>query len=132
MGAGRYRYDLTFHIESYCKILETKGQEPVLNGSRWCLLKRVENLTEKQGAKLKELVAINLNTVRAYLPKEDFRFFWQYKSAAWAGKYLDAWCKRTMRSRLKPMKAVARMLRSHRELLLNWFRTKDQLCIGGR
>ncbi|MBC7948407.1 MAG: transposase [Chitinophagaceae bacterium] len=35
-----------------------------------------------------------------------------------------------MRSRLKPMKVVARMLRSHRELLLNWFRTKDQVALG--
>jgi len=30
----------------------------------------------------------------------------------------------------KPMKAVARMLRAHRELLLNWFRTKDQVAFG--
>lgn len=45
-------------------------------------------------------------------------------------KYLDAWCRRAMRSRLKPMKAVARILRAHRELLLNWFRTKDQVALG--
>ena len=28
------------------------------------------------------------------------------------------------------MKAVARMLRAHRELLLNWFRTKDLVALG--
>lgn len=28
------------------------------------------------------------------------------------------------------MKAVALMLRSHRELLLNWFRTKEQVSLG--
>jgi Transposase and inactivated derivatives len=32
-----------------------------------------------------------------------------------------------MRSRLTPMKKVAKMLRSHHELLLNWFRAKGQL-----
>jgi len=110
--------------------LKAKGQEPVLTNSRWCLLKRSENLTEKQAVRLQELVAINLKTVRAYLLKEVFQQFWQYKSPAWAGKYLDSWCRRTMRSRLKPMKAVARMLRAHRELLLNWFRTKDQVALG--
>jgi transposase len=40
-------------------------------------------------------------------------------------KFLDAWCGRTIRFRIEPMKKVARMLRSHRELLLNWFRAED-------
>ena len=35
-----------------------------------------------------------------------------------------------MRSRLEPMKKVARSLRSHRELLLNWFRAKKALSAG--
>jgi transposase len=69
-------------------------------------------------------LSCNLKTVRAYLLKEDFQFFWQYVSPAWAGKFLDNWCKRTMRSRIKPMKKVAKMLRTHRELLLNWFHAK--------
>jgi len=32
-----------------------------------------------------------------------------------------------MRSKIEPMKRVARMLRNHRTLLLNWFRAKGQL-----
>lgn len=106
------------------KELKAKGKEPVLTNTRWCLLKRPENLTDPQEIKLKELLDCNLKTVRAYLLREDFQWFWQYVSPAWAGKFLDAWCKRTMRSRLKPMKKVAKMLRAHRELLLNWFRAK--------
>ena len=35
-----------------------------------------------------------------------------------------------MRSRLEPMKRVARMLRKHDELLLNWFRAKGDLSSG--
>jgi len=112
------------------KSLKAKGKEPVLTGSKWCLLKKPENLTENQEIKLKELLAINLKSIRAYLLKEDFQFFWQYKSATWAGKFLDAWCKRTMRSKIDPMKKVALMLRSHRELILNWFRAKDQILLG--
>jgi transposase len=110
--------------------LKTKGEEPVLTRSRWCILKRPENLTEKQGVKLKELLACNLKTIRAYLLKEDFQQFWQYKRAAWAGKFLDLWCSRAMRSRIQPMKQVAKMLRSHRELLLNWFRARKQAALG--
>ena len=101
-----------------------------LTGSRWCLLKRPENLTDKQVDQLQDLLTCNLRTVRAYLLKEDFQRFWEYQSPAWAGKFLDAWCTRTMRSRLKPMKKVAKMLRAHRELLLNWFRAKADLPSG--
>ena len=35
-----------------------------------------------------------------------------------------------MRSRIDPMKKVARMLRSHRGLILNWFRVKGQVSLG--
>ena len=35
-----------------------------------------------------------------------------------------------MRSRLDPMKQVARMVRSHRELILSWFRARGQLSNG--
>jgi transposase len=43
---------------------------------------------------------------------------------------MDEWCRRTMRSRIEPMKKVARMLRSHRELMLNWFRADKQISSG--
>jgi len=109
------------------KSLKAAGYEPVLKGMRFCLLKRPENLTDSQEIKLAELVRYNLRTVRAYLLKEDFQFFWQYVSPAWAGKFLDRWCSRTMRSRLEPMRRVARMLRNHRPLMLNWFRARGEI-----
>ncbi len=110
--------------------LKQDGYEPVLKKSRWLLLKRPENLSEKQEVRLAELLQYNLKAVRAYLLKEDFQFFWDYKSAYWAGEFLERWCKRTMRSRIEPMKKVARMLRTHQPLLLNWFRAKGALSSG--
>ena len=80
--------------------LQEDGYEPVLKKSRWCLLKRKENLTEKQAIKLKELLAYNLKSVRAYLLKEEFNLFWEYVSPYWAGKFLDVWCSKVMRSKL--------------------------------
>jgi transposase len=106
------------------------GFEPVLKKSRWCLLKRPENLTDKQTVKLSELLKYNLRTVRAYLLREDFQRFWEYKSAWWAGKFVDEWTGRVMRSRLEPMKKVALTIRNHRPLILNWFRAKGQLSSG--
>ena len=112
------------------KQLKAKGEEPVLTHSRWCFLKRPENLSDKQTVKLKELLALNLKTVRAYLLKEDLQRFWSYTTPGWAGRFLDEWCQRTLRSRIDPMKKVAKMLRNHRGLLLNWFRVKDRIALG--
>ena len=110
--------------------LKADGYEPVLKHSRWCLLKRPENLTEKQTVKLSELLEYNLQSVRAHLQREDFQRFWDYRHPSWAGKFLDEWCGRVMRSRLAPMKKVARTLRDHRELLLNWFRAEGTVSSG--
>ncbi len=62
--------------------------------------------------------------------KEDFRRFWEYHSPGWAARFLDEWCRRTMRSQLAPMKKVARMLRARRPLMLNWFRAKGTISAG--
>lgn len=112
------------------KDLKAKGYEPVLTKTRWLLLKRPEHLTEQQGTRLSDLLRYNLRAVRAYLLKEEFQLFWNYVSPAWAGRFLDRWCTKTLRSRLEPMKKVARMLRTHRELLLNWFRAKGAISSG--
>jgi transposase len=112
------------------RVLKARGRDPVLTHTRWCLLKRPENLTANQEVKLAELLRHNLKAVRTYLLKEDFQFFWDYGSPTWAGKFLDRWCTRALRSRIEPMKKVARMLRKHRPLLLNWFRAKKKISSG--
>lgn len=110
--------------------LKREGYEPVLTNSRWLLLKRSENLTAKQAPKLAELLRYNLKTVRSYLLKEEFQQFWSYRSPYWAGKFLDKWCTKTMRSKIEPMKKMARQLRRHRPLLLNWFQAKGRFSSG--
>jgi len=111
--------------------LRTKGVNvDVLKHSRWCLLKRPQNLSDGQQTKLTDLLRYNLKAVRSYLLKEDFQIFWLYVYPYWAGRFLDTWCTKVMRSRIEPMKKVARMLRSHRELLLNWFRAKKAISSG--
>ena len=79
---------------------------------------------------MSELLRYNLRTVCAYLQREDFQRFWEYTSPTWAGKFLDEWTGRVMRSRLEPMKKVARMLRNHRPLILNWFRARGEVSAG--
>ena len=94
------------------------------------MLKRKENLTSQQNVRLRDLRRYNLRTVRAYLLKEEFQLFWEYVSPAWAEKFMVQWCKKAMRSRIEPMKKIARMLRKHKPLILNWFEVRGQLSLG--
>jgi len=110
--------------------LRRDGYEPILTKARWCLLKRPENLTDHQEARLKEILQYNLKSVRAHLLRVDFQRFWEYTSPEWATKFLDAWCTRTMRSRIGPMKKIARSLRRHRHLIINRFRARGTISSG--
>jgi transposase len=110
--------------------LEEDGYEPILKNSRWLLLKNPANQKASQLAQLAELLKYNLKTVRAYLLKQAFQQFWEYTSTYWAEQFLQQWTKRAMYSRIDELKALARMLRTHQHLILNWFETKERLSNG--
>jgi len=107
--------------------LRRQGRQPWLTKARWLLLKRPDHRTADERTRLKDLVRHNLKAVRSTLLREAFDPFWTYRSVDWAGAFLDAWCVQVMRSKIEPMKKVARMLRRHRPLLLNWFRARGQI-----
>src|SRR3989440_3812169 len=110
--------------------IASEGRVPVLKKSRWLLLKREENLKDDQRFRLRDLLRYNLKTVRAYLLKEAFQQLWDYNSPEWAAAFLDEWCRQVMRSRIEPMKKIARSLRQHRELILNYFRAQKLISSG--
>jgi len=102
----------------------------VLKRARWLLLRRRKRLTGKQRFKLRQILKWDLRTVRAYILIEGLHAMWEYSSVSHAGKFLDAWCRQAMRSRLDPVKKAAKSLRKHRELILNWFRARKQYNSG--
>ncbi len=112
--------------------LRSRGRQEAdkLKHLRWTLLRRRSRVRGRARQKLNLLLASKLATARAWDLKETFIHFWQYKSEMWAGAFLDSWCTRAMRSRLEPMKKVARMLRAHEPLILNWFRAKGEISSG--
>jgi len=97
---------------------------------RWPLLRRGSRVRGQARQRLNALLVSKLATARAWELKEAFAHFWTYKSLIWAQAFLDAWCFRALRSRLEPMKKVARMLRAHEPLILNWFRAKGEISAG--
>ena len=109
---------------------EGAGAAERLKKMRWALLRRGSRVRGRARQKLQALLASKLATARAWELKETFRHLWHYRSVVWAGAFLDYWCYRAMRSRLEPLQRVARMLRTHEELLLNWFRAKGEISSG--
>jgi transposase len=106
------------------------AQADQLKGMRWKLLRRGSRVRGKARQQLNDLLASKLATARAWILKETFQPFWHYRSTTWAGYFLSVWTERALRSRLEPMKKVARMLRSHEDLLLNWFKAKGEISSG--
>jgi transposase len=89
--------------------LHKRGRGELLKHSRWAILRRPENRTEKDDLKLKDILQANLKTARSVLLREKLYALWTYHSRIWAGKYLDRWCSTVMRSRIEPLKKFARM-----------------------
>lgn len=117
-------------VEEVKKLRSEGYDQDILKNTKYCLLKNPENLTEKQDIKLTDVLQYNLKSVRAYLLKESFQLFWNYKSAYWAEWYLNKWCARAMRSRLDPIKAFVGTIRRHQPLILNWFKARKQYSSG--
>jgi len=112
------------------KRLQAQGYEPVLLKSKYCLLKRQENLTLGQEQRLADVLQYDLKSVRAYLLKESFQVFWSYTSPYWANWFLKRWCTRAMRSRLVPIKKFVKTVRRHETLMMNWFKAKKAYSSG--
>jgi transposase len=110
--------------------LRANGDAVTLKHTRWVLLKRRLNLTDKQRGRLRELLRINRTTVEAYLLKDDFHLFWRYKSPTFAGRFQDGWVATALATRIPPFVRLAKTLSDRRELLLNWFGSRGQLAMG--
>ena len=109
--------------------LRTAGRREAerLKNMRWKLLRRASRVRGRAKRELGRLLGTKLVTARAWALKDLFEHFWTYKSLRCAGDFLHFWTWRALRSRIEPMKRVARTLRSHEELILNWFRAKGEI-----
>jgi transposase len=132
------RFHLTMHLNQAvdevrrAESTRLKGQPLAqrLKKMRWKLLRKGSTVRGQAKLKLEGLLASKLATGRAWDLKEAFQHFWTYRSPVWAGSFLDYWTQRAMRSRLEPLKKVARMLRSHEALILNWFKARGEVATG--
>lgn len=92
-----------------------------LKGTRFMWLYGFENLPEKWNERLQALKDSQMQTARAWRLKEQLRAMYQCENHAQAEVFFNDWYRDAMRSKLEPVKAVARMLRDHLPQVLNYF-----------
>ena len=110
--------------------LSAQGYQPILAKTRYCFLKRPENLTPGQQSRLDDVLCYSLKTVKAYLFKESFQALWSYQSPYWARWFWKQWSARVMRSRIDPLKKFVKTMRRHEHLIFNYWKAKRQFSSG--
>jgi transposase len=101
--------------------LKSEGRD-VLTGTKYLWLYARENLPAPRREEFSALRKKRLRTARAWALKESLRELWGYHSPAWARKFFEHWYGWAIRSRLKPVKLVARMFRKYLDPILNFLK----------
>lgn len=122
-----------FHVIAHASqaLDETRRLEqktdPTLKGLRWALLKDRGNLTYNQRADLNACLAKldTQRTARAWVYREQLREILSRKQIHIVCRLLAQWCTNVMRSKVEPMKKVARMIREHFHGILAWVETRQ-------
>ena len=121
-----------FHISQYLnkavdqirkkenKELDATTNNP-LKKSKFLWLSNPDNLSEEAKNQLNSLNELNLKVSKAWMLKESFKPFWQYKSKSWAEKYFNVWYENVTKNQLPAMLKVADMLKKHLGNILTYF-----------
>ena len=90
-----------------------------LKGTKYSWQYNPQNMNAKQWRDFKCLRESALKTARAWAIKELAMSLWHYISKTWAKKGWKRWLSWALRSRLEPIKKVARMIKNHLWGILN-------------
>ena len=103
------------------RALLKEGDES-LKGTKYLWLTSQENLSEKRREELASLPLTILKTGRAWAIKETLRDLWHHSSPDKARRFFEGWYSWAIRSRLEPVKDVARMIQKRVENVVNYCR----------
>jgi transposase len=97
--------------------------DTTLQGTRHLWLYGWENLREPLASRFAELRGLKLKTGRAWAIKECWRDMWASFNVQEAKDFFQQWYSWAIRSRLAPVKRVARMFKRHLANILTYFET---------
>ena len=88
-----------------------KDGDDRLTGSKYFWLTSLENHSEKQHARFQSICNLSLATGRAWSYKELLRDLWAQETEGKAKSYFRDWYQRVIRTKMAPMKKLARSLK---------------------
>lgn len=121
-----------FHITKYLKEavdqvrraenkqLADQGDDS-LKGTKHLMLFNPENLTAAKQEELSKILKSVKKTSKAWHLVEWFRFFWEEEDSQGGREFFQRWYASAIRSRLAPIKKVARMLKKRLDRIVTWF-----------
>lgn len=95
--------------------------DQTLQGTKHWWLYGEENLPEKHRPSFDRLKTGQLKTSRAWSLKEMFRSFWGCATSEEGREYFGYWYSWAIRSRLEPIKKVARSFKNHLDHIVTYF-----------
>ena len=122
-----------FHVIGHASLAVDKMRrieqrtDKSLKGLRWTLLKDRAKLKPAAAADLDALIAKMTvkRTARAWVYKEQLREILDRKQINVVRAMLEHWCTCVLRSKVAPMKEVAKMIRAHLEGIVAWAQTRQ-------
>ncbi|CAG9246088.1 hypothetical protein PUN4_1120045 [Paraburkholderia unamae] len=108
-------------------IVAAQKADPELKGMRWTLLKDANKLNLAQLTDFEALLRqyTTKRTARAWLYCEQLREILERKQIHVVSESLRQWCTNVMRSKVEPMKEVARLIRRHFDGIVAWTQTRQ-------
>jgi transposase len=100
------------------KNLQKQGRDDLVR-SKYLWLRNPSNMSRTQWYDFKSLRESTLKTARAWAIKEFAMTLWSYVSRTWAEKGWKRWLAWAVRSRLEPVKKVAKTIKTHLWGILN-------------
>lgn len=96
-----------------------KDNRKTLKGLRWLLYRHSSQRTEKDTKNLKSLyMGGNRRIHSAWILKDEFEQFWDFKDQDSAKDFLSDWCKTANKSHLESIKTFVATIRKHEHRLL--------------
>ena len=87
--------------------------DSVLTKTRYLWLRNPDHMNAEAWAKLEPLRASTLRTAKAWFYKEWGMRLWHYRRRGWAERGWGEWYRSAIRTKLEPVKAVARTVKRH-------------------
>lgn len=105
-------------------------ERKTLKGLRWLLFKHSSSRSKKDSRILNELRKANRRIHRAWVLKDEFEHFWDYKAPWAAERFFKRWTTTALKSRLEPLRKFVKTVRKHQHRILPFISKRLTNAVG--